>query len=535
MKKKGISLIVLIVTIIVIIILATVVVLTITNNNPIDNAKKATILNDIATLKDGIEMQKVNIGYKEGKTNLNLFGSIEEILGDGYKAYSKKYAIEANKLVYKDKAFSAKEISILEQNGVEKESKYITIVNDSTKEKEENKNNERMVTLKQFQEKITNKEFSETGYNRAYITEDIDVGAKWDENGTLISGEAWTPITSIPKGTTLDGDNHRIKGIYINANSSQEKMAFIKENYGIIKNIVIDKDCYFVTTSSSFASLLVYNRDNAKVINCINYANVTAINETTTKWYINWHISGLVSHNLSIIKDCENYGEVYAKVGGYSVAGVCAAIDSKNSLISGCKNYGKVTGCGYDIGGVCGQGAFNGSGSFGTIKSCINYGEVSGGWKIAGIISRGYGKLNECANYGVIKGEHSGAGIINESLENTDISNCYNFGDLYATISYLEAYGKPYGGVVCNNMGKISNSYNIGKCYLKKEYKGCQLFYTNTGEVENSYYLNETLNDGTILTEEFMKSDNFLNMLGGEYVKDNSGKNNGYPMLKWQK
>ena len=47
--------------------------------------------------------------------------------------------------------------------------------------------------------------------------------------------------------------------------------------------------------------------------------------------------------------------------------------------------------------------------------------------------------------------------------------------------------------------------------------------------------LNETLDDGTILTEEFMKSDNFLNMLGSEYVKDNSGKNNGYPMLKWQK
>lgn len=533
MKKRGISLIVLIVTIIVIIILAAVVVLTITNNNPIDNAKKATILNDIATLKDGIEIQKVNIGYKEGKTNLNLFGSIEEILGDDNKAYSKKYSIEANKLVYKDKAFSAKEISILEENGVEKESKYITIVNDSTKEKEENKNNERMVTLKQFQEKITNKEFSETGYNRAYITEDIDVGAKWDENGTLISGEAWTPITSIPKGTTLDGDNHRIKGIYINANTSQREMAFIKENYGIIENLTIDKDCYFVTTSGTFCSLLVYNRDNGQVINCVNYANVTAKNETTTRLDINWNISGLVSINSSIIKDCENYGEVYAKDGGYTVAGVCSAIDSKNSLISGCKNYGKVTGKGYGIGGVCGQSASS-DGSFGTIKSCINYGEVSSGWSVAGIIFKGYGKLSECANYGVLKGKNSGAGIINESLGNTDISNCYNFGDLYTNL-YIEVYGKPYGGIVCNNMGKISNSYNVGKCYLSNKYKGCQLFYDNTGEVENSYYLNETLDDGTILTEEFMKSDNFLNMLGSEYVKDSSGKNNGYPMLKWQK
>lgn len=529
MKKKGISLIVLIVTIIVMIILAAVVVLTITNNNPIDNAKKATILNDIATLKDGIEIQKLNIGYKEGKTNVNLFGSIEGVLGDDYKAYSKKYAIESSKLVYKDKVFSEKEISILEENGVEKESKYITIVNDSTKEKQENKNNERMVTLKQFQEKITNKEFSETGYNRAYITEDIDVGAKWDENGTLISGEAWTPITSIPKGTTLDGDNHKVKGIYINANTSQREMAFIKENYGIIENLTIDKDCYFVTTSGSFAPLLVYNRDNAKVINCINYANVTAKNETTTRWDINWHISGLVSHNLSIIKDCQNYGEVYTKVGGYSVAGVCAAIDSKNSSISGCKNYGKVTGNGYGVGGVCGQGASNGAASFGTIKNCINYGEIDCKWGGAGIIFSGYGIIDSCVNYGKIDANYQNAGIISVPRDAVNvISNCYNLGEVYSI-------GTPYGGITGKNIGKISNSYNIGKCYLKKKYQGCELFYDNIGEVENSYYLNETLDDGTIFTEEFMKSDNFLNMLGSEYVKDNSGKNNGYPMLKWQK
>ena len=37
------------------------------------------------------------------------------------------------------------------------------------------------------------------------------------------------------------------------------------------------------------------------------------------------------------------------------------------------------------------------------------------------------------------------------------------------------------------------------------------------------------------VTEEFMKSDEFINMLGGEYKKDNLGRNNGYPMLKWQK
>ena len=341
MKKKGISLIVLIVTIIVMIILAAVVVLTITNNNPIDNAKKATILNDIATLKDGIEIQKLNIGYKEGKTNVNLFGSIEEVLGDDYKAYSKKYAIESSKLVYKDKAFSEKEISILEEKGVEKESKYITIVNDSTKEKEENKNNERMVTLKQFQEKITNKEFSETGYNRAYITEDIDVGAKWDENGTLISGEAWTPITSIPKGTSLDGDNHRIKGIYLNLNKQHQ--AFILNNYGIIKNIIMDRNNLFKSKCGALSTFIAYNRENASIINCINYADVDMSSST-------WWGSGCILHNSGYIYSCKNYGKIK---GGYNIGGICGEAYS-TSVIENCLNNGDIEADGYKSGGIVG-------------------------------------------------------------------------------------------------------------------------------------------------------------------------------------
>jgi type II secretory pathway pseudopilin PulG len=58
--KKGISLIVLVITIIVIIILAAAVILTLTNNNPINNAKQASFVNDLDSFKSELDMYKAS-------------------------------------------------------------------------------------------------------------------------------------------------------------------------------------------------------------------------------------------------------------------------------------------------------------------------------------------------------------------------------------------------------------------------------------------------------------------------------------------
>ena len=60
--KKGISLIVLVITIIVIIILAAAVILTLTGNNPIENAKQASFVNDMGTLEMNLKcINQVNM------------------------------------------------------------------------------------------------------------------------------------------------------------------------------------------------------------------------------------------------------------------------------------------------------------------------------------------------------------------------------------------------------------------------------------------------------------------------------------------
>lgn len=65
-RKKGISLIVLVITIIVIVILATSVIITLVKNNPIDNAKKSILLNDLSLFKEELELFKSN---KEMESN----------------------------------------------------------------------------------------------------------------------------------------------------------------------------------------------------------------------------------------------------------------------------------------------------------------------------------------------------------------------------------------------------------------------------------------------------------------------------------
>ena len=109
MKKRGISLIVLVITIIVIIILAVAVILSIANNNPIENAKKAAFQNDIATLKEELDLY-IQKQYADSQgtykaSDLNKLGEdIKDILPDIKDKYIGKIAINGGSLEYTDES-----------------------------------------------------------------------------------------------------------------------------------------------------------------------------------------------------------------------------------------------------------------------------------------------------------------------------------------------------------------------------------------------------------------------------------------------
>ena len=104
-SKKGISLIVLIVTIIVIIILAAAVILTINKNNTLSSAKEAVFRQDIATMKEELEIYKANMKYNdENPETLNADKksdpTVQEIITSMPNKYANILKIEEGKLVY---------------------------------------------------------------------------------------------------------------------------------------------------------------------------------------------------------------------------------------------------------------------------------------------------------------------------------------------------------------------------------------------------------------------------------------------------
>ena len=219
-QNAGITLIALVVTIIVLIILATVTInMVLGDNGLIKQAENTKILTEVGTLREGISMKNMERKTEKGYNINRLVGSIEEVLGDSYKEYNERYAIEGGKLVYKENKFSEEDIKLLEESGVEKESKHYLIMNESTKTSKyaDNKN---AITLWELQDKINSttkgEKFSGTEgeYNKAYIIEDLDLGARWNEEGKLLNGDKWIAITQIPANTVLDGCDFSIQGLY---------------------------------------------------------------------------------------------------------------------------------------------------------------------------------------------------------------------------------------------------------------------------------------------------------------------------------
>ena len=113
-NKKGISLIVLVITIIVIVILAVAVILTLANNNPIENANKASFQNDLKAMEEEVNLYETD-KYKEANitgvtyTPTTIEGESMVDMFPSTSNYEDKVKVENGKLVIIEDALSEKE------------------------------------------------------------------------------------------------------------------------------------------------------------------------------------------------------------------------------------------------------------------------------------------------------------------------------------------------------------------------------------------------------------------------------------------
>lgn len=230
----------------------------------------------------------------------------------------------------------------------------------------------------------------------------------------------------------------------------------------------------------------------------------------------NYHIiSGLYIDSTS------NYQGLFGYVSGGTIENVTV--------------QGNVTSMGGYIAGIVGYN------NRGVIRNCSSTVDVNGNGGnfvhyYGGVAAYNSGTVTGCVNGGTVTATGGAAcgGIVGCNFGG-NVVDCYNKGKINNPGSHI-------GGVVGQNRnsGEVKGSYNVGIVTGK----------TNVGAVigqeqsshENNYYLTDSAANGIgspvnvdgAMSEDDMKSLDFVGKLGAAFMADENGTNDGYPVLKWE-
>ena len=235
-------------------------------------------------------------------------------------------------------------------------------------------------------------------FNRTYIGETYLLTADLDLTET-----EWTPVSF---AATLDGQGHTITGVSIQSNI--EILGFFTTVSGVIKNV-------------KFENLtVVYTGGAGKNIGGV-CGQLTGVLEGVQV------LSGSVSSS------------VYSQVGG-----IVGVMEGGESSIKNCVNYANVTATtSQSSGAAAGVLAWMRGG---TIENCDNYGDITGQWKVAGIIGAQHNSgtviIQGCDNYGTLVGTNNSGGIVGETSGNSSnlIDGCISLGEIVGGVSNVGKY-----------------------------------------------------------------------------------------------
>ena len=533
-KNNGITLIALVVTIIVLLILAGVSISMLTGQNGIlKRATEAKNTTEVASEKEGIQMavttsQMSSANYtsikKDGlQSELNsYFGKEKTTLEDNKDG---SYTVTMN---------NSKRKYTIEDDGSIIEGVYDKWNGTDSKEPTEKTSNEihiyTVAELKWIADKVNNDGNTFEGYT-IYLENNLDFGAR-ETSGTWENTEnealKWTAIgkqKDIPLKATFEGNNHIIKGVYIN---DETKFNGIFGNSSSILNLTV-KNSYIKGKNCS--GTVVGAVRSGTIENCHN------INSTVELYDESSNVGGVAGQVKGVIKNCTNIGgRVVGKkdANGNILAGGVVGILVGESQAINCYNTGNVTGEGnyvggvvgfanpsstiqdcYNTGNVTGKGDYNAVGGVvgcaytsSTVQDCYNTGSVNGGDRTGGIVGYAANIVTKCYNTGTIvsKGINGTGGIVGDCLTKIpqDISLCFNAGTVQAPENaggisgYLGAQEYAAKETKCYNKGKvICTQSNTGRGEIIGK-------MASDATVTNSYYFtNETsrygvgaINDG---------------------------------------
>lgn len=346
---------------------------------------------------------------------------------------------------------------------------------------------------------------SGNGKINAVLLNDIDLAGKmWVPIGEGFTGEATYCFQGI-----FDGAGHTIKNMYVADNQGPIGL-FGKLKNAEIKNLTVDGIVTSAGNSSAnykaYAGGIAGYAVDSSIINCVN--------EATIKSAVEYPKDG---SSLQIL----------------NVGGILGAAENK-VFIEKCVNKGNIDAeyC-KAIGGILGESLASGSNGP-SLSQCANFGNI-----------RYEEKYTPTGN---VKASCGAGGIIGiVSKDDTDISYCYNAGD----IKGVENVGGIVGYVTTSYYDEcliVKNSYNCGKISASTAFCGAIAGSAMSGEFLDKVYMldkSAAKSIGYIILENDIKTISSDKLMGEEIVKSLNGDdavfmksiaevNNGYPIFTWQ-
>ena len=255
-----------------------------------------------------------------------------------------------------------------------------------------------------------------------------------------LSGSEWTPIgqkSGNKFSGVFDGKNFKVEGMTIsntteiqNSDTFDGYAAFFGAiNGGTVKNLSV----YGSVNSKNAAGVVARVEGESSVINCHNYATVTAPSNGKAGGVICLTNKAAIS-----VQNCTNSGTVS---GGNSGTAGIVGYANPGVTISGCKNYGDIgdESCKYS-GGIVGYAT--GDNTAGGITNCTNSGTIAAHEECGGIVGiiTGSQNVSDCTNTQSVKGTDAAfSGGIVGSFAGGTIKDCTNTASVH---------GKFAGGVV---------------------------------------------------------------------------------------
>lgn len=288
----------------------------------------------------------------------------------------------------------------------------------------------------------------------------IKLGCDIDMTGVVTDGDQ----AYLYAGATFDGQGYSIKNWTASA-------GLIYENYGTVKNIVLDKSCQFTVDLSSTAVLAcgyIAMANLGTVSGCTNNADIT-FEDTTLKVQKNRFIGAIVGAMGQTLTRGTTIGDPDSDKD---------YVTHKNARVENCVNNGKIqlTFGGYQsgwwyLGGVVGSYLPHAEISDGGVFNCVNNGDIS---------------LNVGANekITIVGGVLGSAGKLYTSASSNKVAyyctveNCVNTGNLsYCCLS--QGQQLYFGGVAGSSHAKVTSCKNSGNV----------IFTTDTETVNPTLYL----------------------------------------------